>query len=70
MLNIINELDAEYLSDLKPEDIPDDAVSDVEAPADMQALEGDTQTEAQKGNLIEKQADLDKKAEEDNIKFM
>ena len=35
ILEIVGELDAEYLSDLKPEDIPDDAVSDVEAPVDM-----------------------------------
>ena len=71
VLAIVGELDAEYLSDLKPEDIPDDAVSDIEAPTDMQALEGlEEGTEAQKGNLMTAQADLDKKAEEDNIKFM
>lgn len=39
-LAILQELDAEYMSDLKPEDIPDEAVSDVEAPTGMQELEG------------------------------
>jgi hypothetical protein len=66
---VIEELDPSYLSDLKPEDIPDDAVSDVEQSAGMGELEAD-QAEETKGNLIAELANQDKRAEEENMKFM
>jgi hypothetical protein len=69
ILEVIEELDPSYLSDLKPEDIPDDAVSDVEQSAGLGALE-DGQAEETKGNLIAEMANQDKKAEEENMKFM
>ena len=65
ILDVIDELDPSYLSDLKPEDIPDDAVSDVEQSAGLGELE-----EEAKGSLIAKMANQDKKAEEENMKFM
>ena len=65
ILDVIDELDPSYLSDLKPEDIPDDAVSDVEQSTGLGELE-----EEAKGTLIAKMANQDKKAEEENMKFM
>jgi len=55
------------LSDLKPEDIPDDCVSE----PDMEALENDaTASDTAKSNLLTAHADIDAKAEEDNRKFI
>ena len=64
---MIEELEEQYLSDLKPEDIPDECVSE----PDLQSLESsDTVNEAAKGNLLTAQADIDAKAEEENRKFI
>lgn len=46
---LIEELDEQYLSDLRPEDIPDDCVSE----PDMKTLEEDnTGSEAAMANLM------------------
>ena len=67
-LAVIQELDEAYLSDLKPEDIPDDCVSE----PDMQSLENNTGeiSETAKSNLLTAQADIDARAEEENRKFL
>ena len=66
-LELIQEIDESYLSDLRPEDIPDDCVSE----PDMDALENDANaTDAAKGNLMTAQADIDAQAEEENRKFL
>ena len=56
------------MSDLRPEDIPDDCVSE----PDMQSLESDASqtTDATKSNILQAQADIDAKAEDDNRAFI
>ena len=63
-LTLLEELDEQYLSDLRAEDIPDDCVSEV----DMTALEnqGQLASEQAKSNLLTAQANIDAQAEADN----
>ena len=67
-LALVTEVDEQYLSDLRPEDIPDECVSDV----DMTALEhqGTLASEAARSNLLKAQADIEAEAEEANRKFI
>jgi hypothetical protein len=72
MADVIQELDNEYFSDLRPEDIPDDCVSDVDNSAGGQTLESleETAAKAQKDSITNAAADMVKEAEEANEKFM
>lgn len=65
---MIEELDEQYLSDLKAEDIPDECVSEVDM--DQLENEGDLATQGAKSNLLTAQADIDAAAEEANRKFI
>ena len=66
-LALIEEIEESYLSDLRPEDIPDDCVSE----PDLEALENDDNAaDTAKSNLLTAQADIDARAEEENRKFI
>lgn len=60
---MIKEVEDGYLSDLKPEEIPDDQVSDVETT--NETLEHNTGE-----SITTALAQLEQKAEDDNLEFM
>jgi 5'-3' exonuclease len=68
-LDLLNKIDPGNLSDLKPEEIPDDQVSDVET--GLETLEGAAAGEGgQDQGAVDAQASLDRKVEDENLKFM
>ncbi len=63
-LELIKLLDDGFISDLRPEDIPDDQVSDVETT--LESLESGAVDQAVEDAIVEQ----DQKAEDDNLQFM
>lgn len=69
--SIWEQLDEGDLSDLRPDEIPDRALSDVDALLLDESLEGTTTQQANKmDNIAKMQGQLDQDAEVRNLKFM
>jgi len=69
--SVWQELDEGDLSDLRPDEIPDRALSDVDALLLDETLEGDSAQQTNKmDNIAKMQGQLDQDAEVRNLKFM
>lgn len=72
MHEIVKEIDEEYFSDLRPEDIPDDCVSDVGENVNDINLESieESADKVQEESITNAAAEMVRFAEEANLRFM
>jgi hypothetical protein len=69
---VVKEIDEEYFSDLRPEDIPDDCVSDVGENVNGESLETleKTAEKVQQDSITNAAAEMVRAAEDANLRFM
>ena len=72
MHEVVKEIDEEYFSDLRPEDIPDDCVSDLGENVNDHALESieESAEKVQEDSITNAAAEMVRLAEEANLRFM
>jgi len=72
MHEVVKEIDEEYFSDLRPEDIPDDCVSDVGENVNDTNLESieESADKVQEDSVTNAAAEMVRLAEEANLRFM